>query len=143
MDTTLLVLLDGIYKRVDLYEDIPISVIIQQADITALDTRKSPYSKQFVVPNTNNNAIVFEHYFEVNGIEFNPLTKIQCVVQYRGVDIFNGLLRLSAVIENSTHTDFEVYIMGVVGDFASEIRNITLQDLQWDDLYINHNILEC
>ena len=134
MNTTLLVLLDGIYKRVDLYEDIPISVVIQQADITALDTRKSPYSKQFVVPNTNNNAIVFEHYFEVNGIEFNPLTKIQCVVQYRGVDIFNGLLRLSAVIENSTHTDFEVYIMGVVGDFASEIRNITLQDLQWDDL---------
>jgi len=131
MDTTLLVLLDGIYKRVDLYEDIPISVIIQQADITALDTRKSPYSKQFVVPNTNNNAIVFEHYFEVNGTEFNPLTKIQCVVQYRGVDIFNGLLRLSAVIENSTHTDFEVYIMGVVGDFASEIRNITLQDLQF------------
>lgn len=134
MDTTLLVLLNGVYNRVDLYEDIPISVMIQQADITALDTRKSPYSKQFVVPNTNTNAIIFEHYFEVNGIEFNPLTKIECVVQYRGVDIFNGLLRLSAVIENANYTDYEVYIMGAVGDFASEIRNITLQDLQWDDL---------
>lgn len=134
MNTTLLVLLEGEYRRVDLYEDIPISVIIQQADITALDSRKSPYSKQFVVPNTSNNAIVFEHYFEVNGIEFNPLTKIECVVQYRGVDIFNGLLRLSSVIENPGYTDYEVYIMGVVGDFASEIRNLTLQDLQWDDL---------
>lgn len=134
MDTTLIVLLDGEYKRVDLYEDVPVTVMIQEADITALDTRKSSYSKQFTVPNTNNNARVFEHYFEVNGTEFNPLTKVECVVQYRGVDIFNGLLRLSAVIENANYTDYEVYIMGVVGDFASEIRNITLQDLQWDDL---------
>jgi hypothetical protein len=134
MDTSLLVYLDGIWKRVDIYEDIPISVMIQQLDINALDTRKSSYSKQFVVPNTNTNAIIFEHYFEVNGIEFNPLTKIQCVVQYRGTDIFTGLLRLSAVVENPNYTDYEVYIMGQVGDFASEIRNLTLQDLQWDDL---------
>ena len=117
-----------------MYEDIPISVVIQELDINALDSRKSPYSKQFVVPNTHNNANVFEHYFEVNGIEFNPLTKVQCVVQYRGTDIFTGLLRLSAVINNPNYVDFEVFIMGQVGDFASEIRNLTLQDLQWDDL---------
>jgi hypothetical protein len=134
MDTSLLIYLDGIWKRVDIYEDIPIAVMIQQLDINALDSRKSSYTKQFVVPNTNTNAIIFEHYFEVNGIEFNPLTKIQCVVQYRGTDIFTGLLRLSAVVENPNYTDYEVYIMGQVGDFASEIRNITLQDLQWDDL---------
>ena len=134
MDTTLIAYLDGVWKRIDLYEDIPISVVIQELDINALDSRKSPYSKQFVVPNTSNNAIVFEHYFEVNGIEFNPLTKVQCVVQYRGTDIFTGLLRLSAVINNPDYVDFEVFIMGQVGDFASEIRNLTLQDLQWDDL---------
>ena len=134
MDTSLIVYLDGIWKRVDLYEDIPISVMIQELDINALDVRKSPYSKQFVVPNTSSNARVFEHYFEVNGIEFNPLTKVQCVVQYRGTDIFTGLLRLSAVINNPEYTDYEVFIMGQVGDFASEIRNLTLQDLQWDDL---------
>jgi len=134
MDTSLIVYLDGIWKRIDLYEDIPISVVIQELDTNALDTRKSPYSKQFFVPNTSNNARVFEHYFEVNGIEFNPLTKIQCVVQYRGTDIFTGLLRLSAVVNNPDYTDYEVFIMGQVGDFASEIRNLTLQDLQWDDL---------
>lgn len=134
MDTTLIVYLNGVWKRVDLYEDIPITVMIQELDIVGLDSRKSPYSKQFVVPNTSNNAIVFEHYFEVNGVEFNPLTKVQCVVQYRGTDIFTGVLRLSAVINNPEYTDYEVFIMGQVGDFASEIRNLTLQDLQWDDL---------
>ena len=134
MDTTLIVNLNNEWKQLDIYEDIPISVIIQQVDSTSLDTRKSPYSKQFVVPNTNNNAVIFEHYYEVNGVEFNPLTKIECVVQYRGTDIFNGFLRLSAVIENPNFTDYEVYIMGDVGDFASEIRNLTLQDLNWTDL---------
>ena len=134
MDTTLIAYLNGVWKRVDLYEDIPITVMIQELDIVGLDSRKSPYSKQFVVPNTSNNAIVFEHYFEVNGVEFNPLTKVQCVVQYRGTDIFTGVLRLSAVINNPEYTDYEVFIMGQVGDFASEIRNLTLQDLQWDDL---------
>jgi hypothetical protein len=134
MDTTLLVYLKDTWRRVDIYEDIPISVVIQELDINALDTRKSPYSKQFVIPNTSTNANIFEHYFEVNGIDFNPLTKIQCVVQYRGTDLFTGLLRLSAVIQNPGYVDYEIYIMGQVGDFASEIRNITLQDLQWDDL---------
>ena len=33
MDTTLIAYLDGICKRIDLYEDIPISVVIQELDI--------------------------------------------------------------------------------------------------------------
>lgn len=134
MNTDLIVNLGGQYKRLDIYEDIPITVMIQELDINALDTRKSSYSKQFVIPNTSNNGIIFEHYFEVNGVEFNPLLKVECVVQYRGVDIFNGYLRLSAVIENPNYTDYEVFIMGSVGDFAAEIRDLTLQDLRWDDL---------
>lgn len=134
MNTTLLVYLDNQWKRLDLYEDIGISVVIQQLDLNVLDQRKAPFSRQFVIPNTNNNAVIFEHYFEVNGVEFNPLQKVQCVVQYRGQDIFSGYLRLSAVIENPNYVDYEIYILGQVGDFASEIRNLTLQDINWSDL---------
>ena len=134
MDTTLLVYLNDVWNRLDIYEDIPISIVIQEVDTTILDGRKSSYSKQFVIPNTNNNANILEHYFEVNGIEFNPLQKVDCVVQYRGTDIFVGYMRLSAVINNPTYIDYEVYILGDIGDFASEIRNLTLQDLDWTDL---------
>ena len=134
MNTTLLVYLENQWKRLDIYEDIPISVVIQQLDLNVLDQRKSSFSRQFVIPNTHNNGIILEHYFEVNGVEFNPLQKVECVVQYRGQDIFNGFLRLSAVIENPNYVDYEVYILGQVGDFASEIRNLTLQDINWSDL---------
>jgi len=134
MDTTLLVYLDDVWNRLDLYQDIPITLMIQEVDSNPLDGRKSPYSKQFLIPNTTTNANILEHYFEVNGVDFNPLQKISCVVQYRGTDIFVGYMRLSAVVNNPNYTDYEVYILGDVADFASEIRNITLQDLSWDDL---------
>ena len=134
MDTTLLVYLDNVWNRLDLYEAIPISIMIQEVDTTILDGRTSSYSKQFSIPNTSNNANILEHYFEVNGVDFNPLQKINCVVQYRGTDIFVGYMRLSAVVNYPNYTDYEVYILGDVADFASEIRNITLQDLDWNDL---------
>jgi hypothetical protein len=134
MDTTLLVYLNDVWNRLDIYEDIPITLMIQEVDSNPLDGRKSPYSKQFQIPNTTTNANILEHYFEVNGVDFNPLQKINCVVQYRGTDIFVGYMRLSAVINYPNYVDYEVYILGDVADFASEIRNITLQDLSWDDL---------
>lgn len=134
MNTQLILFLDNEWKRLDLYEDIPISVVIQEVDITDFETRKSIFSKQFVVPATSNNSNIFEHYFEVNGIEFDPLIKVQAVVQYRGTDIFNGILRLNSVIVTPNYTDFEVYLMGEVGDFASELKNTTLRDLDYTDL---------
>ena len=134
MNTQLLVNVLGQFERLDLYEDIPISIIIQEIDITDFQSRKSNFSRQFTIPATANNSKIFELYYEVNGIEFNPLVKIPCAVQNRGTDIFNGVLRLNAVIVNPTHTDFEVYIMGDVGDFISEIRDISLGDLSYTDL---------
>jgi len=134
MDTTLIVYLDDQWKRIDLYEDTPINVVIQELDILDLNARKSTYSKTFTVPATSNNSIIFEHYFEVNGLDFNPLTKIQCAVQFRGTDIFNGILRLNSVLMNPNYTEYEVYILSDVGDFGSEIKNIKLRDLNWTDL---------
>lgn len=134
MDTSLLLYLNNQWQSIDLYEDIPISVVIQETDITDFQGRKSPFSKQFTVPGTNNNSTIFEHYYEVNGIEFNPLVKIEAIVQYRGTDIFNGICRLQAVIVTDDYVEYEIYIMGDVGDFISEIKDLTLRDLFWDDL---------
>jgi hypothetical protein len=138
MNTTLLLYLNGIWKLVDLYEDLPISVVIQETDVTDFQGRKSPYSKQFSVPGTNNNNRVFEEYFEVNGIDFDPLVKISAVVQYRGTDIFNGTLRLQSVVVNDNYIEYQVYIIGEVGDFISELKDLTLQQLSYVDLLHEH-----
>lgn len=139
MDTILLVQLAGnTWERLDVFEDIPITLTIQQNDLVNLTNRRVPYSKTITLPDTNNNAILFEHYFEVNGLDFNPLQRIPCVVQYRGTDIFQGVLRLNSVITNSDERVYEIFILGEVADFTAPLRNLQLQDLSYTDL--NHNL---
>jgi hypothetical protein len=77
MNTSLIVQISGnTWERLDIFEDIPITLTIQQSDLLNLTNRRVPYSKTFEIPDTSQNAIIFEHYFEVNGIDFNPLNKI-------------------------------------------------------------------
>lgn len=140
MDTTLLIQLSGnTWERVDLFQDVPITLTIQQNDLTNLTSRRVPYSKTIELPDTANNAQLFEHYFEINGIEFNPLQKISCVVQYRGTDIFQGVLRMNSVTTTNLERVYEVYILGEVADFTAQFRNLQLQDLNWVDL--NHELV--
>jgi hypothetical protein len=137
MDTILLVQLAGnTWERLDIFEDIPITLTIQQNDLTNLTSRRVPYSRTITLPGTNNNDILFEHYFEVNGLDFNPLQKIPCVVQYRGTDIFQGILRLNSVTTNTEERTYEIFILGEVSDFLAPLRNLQLQDLDYTDL--NH-----
>ena len=140
MDTILLAQLDeNTWQRIDVFEDIPITLTIQQNDLTNLTSRRVPYSKTIQIPDTNNNAILFEHYYEINGIEFNPLQKIPCIVQYRGTDIFQGVMRLNSVTTNTDERLYEIYLMGEVSDFMAPLRNLQLQDLSYTDL--NHELV--
>ncbi len=134
MDTTLLLFLNGAYQRVDIFEDIQITITIQQAELNPLNSRRAPYSKVIQIPSTSNNDILFEHFFEPNGIDYNPLFKVPAVVQYRGTDIFTGVLRLNSVVSVSGKRYYEVYILGDTADFASEFKDLLLQDLNWSEL---------
>jgi hypothetical protein len=140
MDTTLLAQFTGnTWQRIDVFEDIPITLTIQQSDLTDLTARRIPYSKTIQIPDTANNAILFEHYYEINGTEFNPLQKIPIIVQYRGTDIFQGVMRLNSVTTNSEERLYDIFLLGEVSDFLAPIRNLQLQDLDYTDL--NHNLV--
>ena len=137
MDTTLLVLDDNNkWQELDLYEELSINVIIQETDITDIEARRSPYSKTFQIPGTKINNDFFEHFYEVNSIGFDPLTKRQCVVQFRGTDIFKGFLRLNSVVRLRDKIEYEVYILSELTDFTSLVADYSLKDLDWTDL--NH-----
>lgn len=137
MNTTLLVLDDNNkWQELDLYEELSINVIIQETDITDIEARRSPYSKTFQIPGTKINNDFFEHFYEVNGVGFDPLTRRQCVVQYRGTDIFKGFLRLNSVTRVKDSIQYEVYILSELTDFVSLVTDTSLRDLDWSDL--NH-----
>ena len=135
MNTTLLVDIKGYWEQLDIFEDIPITLVIQQNDLSNLNGRSVPYSKTIDIPGTSNNDTIFENYYEVNGVDFNPLNKIPCVVQYRGTDLFTGLLRMNAVKQQpSGARTYEVYILGEVADFAQQIKELSLDQINWKDI---------
>lgn len=137
MDTTLLVLGDNNqWIQLDLFEDLSINVIIQETDITDIEARRSPYSKTFPIPGTKGNNDFFEHFYLVNAIGYDPLTRRQCVVQYRGTDIFKGYLRLNSVTRLKDQIEYEVYILSEITDFSSIIQDKSLKDLSW--IEFNH-----
>lgn len=137
MNTTLLVTdNNGKYIDLDMYNELSVNVVIQQTDITDITARKAPYSKTFQLPGSKKNNDFFGHFYEVNGISFDPLIKRPCVVQYRGTDIFKGYLRLNKVTRVNTQIEYDVFIVSEVGDFSSIIADISLKDLNWEDL--NH-----
>lgn len=139
MNTTLLVQTSGqTWEQIDLFEDIPITLTIQQNDLTNLTARRVPYSRTIIIPDTSNNAQVFEHYYEVNAEEFNPLQKLPVVVQYRGTNIFEGIMRMNSVTTSGLERIYELYILGEVQDFTTTFRNLELQDLNYTDL--NHDL---
>lgn len=137
MNTTLIVLDDdNKWQQLDLYEELSINVIIQETDITDIEARRSPYSKIFAIPGTKNNNAFFESFYEVNGTSFDPLTRRECVVQYRGTDIFKGFLRLNKVTILDNTFEYEVYILSEITDFATLIQDTQLNELDWN--YLNH-----
>lgn len=137
MGTTLLVLGDnGQWIELDLFEGMSINVIIQITDLTEIEARRSPYSKTFAIPGTKNNNDFFEHFYIVNAIGYDPLTRRECVVQYRGTDIFKGYLRLNSVTRMGDRIEYEVYILSEITDFSSIVQNKQLKELSWVEL--NH-----
>lgn len=138
MQTRLKIKPQNTWLSLDLYEDLPISANIQQDDLTELGSSSTKYTKTFTIPGTKNNNKVFGNFFQVSGINFNPLLKVECVVEDGGNIIFDGFLRLNAVIITDEFIDYEVYILTAISDFSSEIQGYTLRDLDYQDL--NHEL---
>ena len=138
-DTTLLLLTDTGYQSVDIFGEIPISVTYSELDIAEIDSRKSPYSLTFILPGTSNNNTIFEHFYEINGVDFNPLNDAACVVQYKGLDIFRGNLRLNKVIKFYDRVQYEVYITSQVSTLSSVLGATTLPQLNWSNYIFDMN----
>lgn len=130
-DTTLLIETDNGFQELDIYEDIPISISYQELTVGDVEERTAPYSLTFAIPATGNNSVIFEHFFEINGTDFNPLNDRRCVVQVRGTDVFRGFLRLNAVTNYTYYQEYEVYITSQVADLSSILSSNTLNDYDW------------
>ena len=68
---------------IDLYDDIPMSLNYNIADIKEPQKRNTDYSKTVTVPGTNNNSTLLAHIYEI-GVDrlFNPNHKTEARILY-------------------------------------------------------------
>ena len=135
METQLLVqIAENRWDSLDLFDEIPISVTIQETDVLQVDARKSSFSKTFTIPGTNTNNKFFKNFYSLISTDFDALQKIPCVITSKTTVLFTGYLRLNSVTINNTSYEYEVFIVSNLTDFFSQIKDFQLQELDFGDL---------
>ena len=139
MKTRLKLKYNDTWEYLDLYEELPLSVVISQDEITDIGGSPYSYSKTFTIPGTKHNNDTLKGFYSVVGIDFDTLRKVECVVEYGGNIVFEGFLRLNSVLISNDYLEYEVYILTSLSDFSSEIQPLQLNDLDYQDLDHENN----
>jgi len=119
----------------DLYEESTIKLTLSIEDITTAEA-KSVFSRAFRVPATGNNNQFFKHAFMISGIDYDVTVKKPATVLVDGADFRSGHVRLQKIYwnEDQDKIDYEIVFLGETRDFASEIGDASLCDLDLSHL---------
>ena len=127
----------------DLYqeEDIPLTLSVD--DFKNLAEKVQSYSKDFNLPATKRNNLIFDHIFEItrsdDGLIFNPYIKTQCVLKQDGYILFEGYLRLIDVQDQEGEISYNVNLYSEVIALADVLENKTFNDIDYTELEHDYN----
>jgi hypothetical protein len=127
----------------DLYqeEDIPLTLSID--DFKNVAEQVQSYSKDFNLPATKRNNLIFNNMFEVtradDGLVFNPYVRTQCVLKQDGFILFQGYLRMIDVQEQDGEISYNVNLYSEVIALADILKERTFSDLDFSELQHDYN----
>ena len=126
----LFVKLGGNYKELDLYDNISIPLNYSVSEIRDISKRSTNYSLDIDIPNTKNNAKVFDHIYKVEafGGSIEMLKKYECVLQVNDVTVFEGYFQLKKVTtDDLKRVIYKGIVYSNVKDFVETLGNTTLR----------------
>jgi hypothetical protein len=127
----------------DLYqeEDIPLTLSVD--DFKNVAEKVQSYSKDFNLPATKRNNLIFDSIFEItrsdDGLIFNPYIKTQCVLKQDGYILFDGYLRLIDVQDQEGEISYNVNLYSEVVALADVLKDRTFADLDFTELEHEYN----
>jgi hypothetical protein len=127
----------------DLYqeEDIPLTLSVD--DFKNVAEKVQSYSKDFNLPATKRNNLIFDSIFEItrsdDGLIFNPYIKTQCVLKQDGYILFDGYLRLIDVQDQEGEISYNVNLYSEVIALADVLKDRTFADLDFTELTHDYN----
>ena len=129
--------------KIDLSEDLPISLNFSIADIREPDKRNTSYSKTINIPGSKTNNLLFSHIFKVEADinnttttnfnpDFNPNLKAACLVYQKKLLVFKGFARLMRItILDKYRINYEVSLFGDTANMFVELGEAKISNLDF------------
>ena len=130
----------GARYELDLYKEEPLKLTLSVEEISDLPRVNSAFSQSFRIPATQNNSKVFKWWYEVNTVDFDVTRRVAAEIHVDGLFYKSGHIRIQAAYVNdvTSQVDLEIVFFGETRDFASQIGEITLNELNLTSL--NHEL---
>lgn len=130
MDTRLFINTNGNYAEVDLYDDIDIPVTYNVGDVRDISKKDSNWSLTVKLPNTKNNAQLFELTNDISRYNstFEMLKQYPAFVEVGCNRTFEGYFKLTKVIINDNEdVSYEGNLYSNVIEFINRLGTTTLR----------------
>ena len=126
--------------ELDLYKTEPIKINLSIDDIIDISSVESAYTQTFRIPATQNNSKFFKWWYELSTVDFDITQVIRAELHSDGLLYMSGELRLQKAYINkdTNNVDLEVVFLGNTRDFATQIAEIYMHELDLSDA--NHEL---
>ena len=121
-------------------------------DLQNLDSKATAFSKTIVLPGTANNNRLLGNIFEfgaanftVDGIanvgyNFNASRSAKMKMEYNGVQVIKGTLRLLEIIIDGNLIEYEIALFGELGGFFAKLGNKKIEELNFSEYNHIYNV---
>lgn len=112
-------------------------------DLQNLDSKATAFSKTIVLPGTANNNSLLGNIFEFGaanftvdindnvGYNFNASRSAKMRMEYNGVQVIKGTLRLLEIIVDGNLIEYEIALFGELGGFFARLGNKKIEELDF------------
>lgn len=121
--------IDG--NEIELYENEPVNLSYQFADIQQINASSSSFSQTFRVPLTKKNQDYFGAVNEFGLIpDWDPKTKVEAELTYNTIPVMRGFVQVKAIyVQKGKYADVELVFFGETANLSHDIGDAMLSDL--------------
>lgn len=132
------IIINGI--RLDTFEDASITLTDKLKEAQDIATIFTPYTQQFVVPASNTNNKLFEHYYSFHVLNgFDARRKHSALIKLNGADYKFGYIKLQSVeLKNEVPDRYRIQFFGELTSLRDKFGDDMLEDIPGINKY-NHN----
>ena len=121
-------------------------------DLQNLDSKATAFSKTIVLPGTANNNRLLGNIFEFGaanftvdgaanvGYNFNASRSAKMKMDYNGVQVIKGTLRLLEIIVDGNLIEYEIALFGELGGFFAKLGNKKIEELDFAAYNHTYNV---